>query len=116
MSADYEKRSYDRCCAEAPIMYSQFIENQFCFYGARMFNYSVGGMYFETDYPVRPGLVVSIRRADYSPDSKGAATYTEHKAEVKWFKVIGEENKPHYGAGVKYFMPVTDSPFSQNGS
>ena len=115
MSADSEKRAYGRYCADAPIMYAQFVENQFCFYGAKMFNYSTGGMYFETHYPVREGMLVSIRRADCSADYKGASIYTEHRAEVKWCKVLKDADKSCYGAGVKYFSPVADPPFSQNG-
>lgn len=115
MSPEIEKRTCRRYFADAPIMYAQFIENQYCFYGAKMCNYSMGGMYFETSYPVREGMVVSIRRADCSADSKGESTYTEHRAEVKWIKLIEAMDKPHYGAGVKYFYPVVDSPFSRNG-
>jgi len=115
MSADTEKRACSRYCDEAPIMYAQFIENQYCFYGARMYNYSIGGMYFETSYPVREGMLVSIRRADCSADSRGESTYTEHRAEIKWYKIIEDKDKPYYGAGVKYFKPVVDSPFSRNG-
>ncbi|MDF1593318.1 MAG: hypothetical protein P1P89_17530 [Desulfobacterales bacterium] len=115
MSADAEKRAYDRRCSEAPIMYAQFVENQYSFYGAKMHNYCTGGMYFETDYPVRQGMIVSIRRADYSADCKGASTYTELQAEVKWCKAILDTDKPYYGAGVKFFIPVVDPPFSQNG-
>lgn len=115
MSVDPEKRAYGRYGADAPIMYAQFVENQYCFYGAKMFNYSTGGMYFETRYPVREGMIVSIRRADSSADYKGASTYTEHRAEVKWYKVVRDAGKPYYGAGVKYFSPVADPPFSQDG-
>ncbi|MEW6671783.1 MAG: hypothetical protein AB1427_08765 [Thermodesulfobacteriota bacterium] len=115
MSADVEKRAYHRCFAQASIMYAQFVENQYCFYGAKMFNYSMGGMYFETEYPVRQGMIVSIRRADYSADCKEAATYTEHRAEVKWYKVLRDKDKPCYGAGVKYFLPVDTPAFFQKG-
>jgi len=115
MSVDSEKRACDRQCAEAPIMYARHIENQYSFYGAKMHNYCTGGMYFETDYPVRQGMIVSIRRADYSADCRGASTYTEHRAEVKWCKAIRDKVKPYYGAGVKFFSPFVDPPFSQNG-
>jgi len=115
MSADSEKRAHNRCCDEAPIMYAQLTENQYCFYGAKMVNYSKGGMYFETGYPVRQGLIVSIKRADYSADCRGASTYTELRAEVKWCKANLDTDKPYYGAGVKFFSPVVDPPFSQNG-
>jgi len=115
MSAGSEKRAYDRHCSEAPIMYAQFIENQYSFYGAKMVNYSKGGMGFETEYPVRQGTIVSIKRADYSADCRGASTYTEHKAEVRWCKAIRDTIKPYFGAGVKYFGPVVEPPFSQNG-
>lgn len=93
MSADSEKRAYDRRCSEAPIMYAPFVENQYSFYGAKMHNYCTEGMYFETAYPVRQGMIVSIRRADYSADCKGASTYTELQAEVKWCKAIFRRKK-----------------------
>jgi len=116
MSTEYERREYDRLCSKTLIMYAKFIENQFSFYGAKMHNCCAGGMYFETDYPVRKGMIVSIRRADYSADCKGVSTYTEHRAEVKWYKAIRDADKPYYGVGVKFSQPVGVPPFFQNGS
>jgi hypothetical protein len=73
------------------------------FYEARMFNYSEGGMYFESDYAPLPGTEVYIG-IENSPYDYGADVY---RARVRWRKELSAERSGYqYGVGVKYKQPI----------
>lgn len=111
MEAHSNKRAYARFNLEAPIMYASE-ENLYAFYGAKALNYSLGGLCFETPYPLQQGTVISIRKADHTPESKIPSKYKEHLAEVKWCKEIVSEDKRAFGAGVMFHRLVAEGePF-----
>lgn len=111
MDANSEKRVHERSYLKALIMYAQYPENQYCCYGAQIYNYSKGGLYFESSYSLQKGMLVTIRRANYAPESTGKSTYTELQAEVRWCtKKIVSSDKPCYGVGVKYLKPIAELP------
>ena len=107
MESSSNKRAYARYNYEAPIMYASE-ENRYAYYGAKTLNYSLGGLYFEAPYPLQQGMVISIRRADNSPEAKVLSKYTEHLAEVKWCKAIDSRDKHTFGAGVMFRTPVAE--------
>ena len=109
MQENFNKRAYARCHSEARIMYASE-ENRYAYYGARALNYSPGGLYLETPYPLQRGMVISIRKADNSPVAKRSSKYTEHLAEVKWCREIDSEDTPAFGAGVMFqTLPLNES-------
>jgi len=65
---------------------------------AQMKNYSIGGMYFEIEIPLKPGKTVSIR-LDNTPFKSRSKTF---KSIIKWCKKI--ENSPYsnYGVGIAF--------------
>jgi hypothetical protein len=68
-------------------------------YTARMCNYSLGGMYFETDYAPLPGTEIFIGIKD-SPYDAGADVY---RAQIRWRRQLTAGSSPyHYGVGVQY--------------
>jgi len=101
MEAHSNKRAYARFNSEAPIMYASE-GNRFAYYGAKTLNYSMGGLYFETHYPLQQGTVISIRKADDTPESKVSSEYVEHFAEVRWCNEIISEDKHTFRAGVMF--------------
>ena len=110
METNSEKRIYERRYLKAPIMFAQYTDKRYCYYGAFMHNYSMGGIYFESSYPLQQGKLISIKRANCSPASWGKSNYREYRAEVKWCKEIVASDKLLYGTGVKYFEPITEPP------
>jgi hypothetical protein len=74
-------------------------ENTGHFMYAKMSNYSDEGLYFETDFAIRPGTVINIR-LDNPPF---ATALNDYCAVVKWCKELGEEDTNYtFGVGVRY--------------
>lgn len=72
-------------------------------YEAKMYNYSRGGMYFESDYAPLPGseIYVGIESSPYdaSPDI--------YRVEVRWRRELAAQNSRYaFGVGVKYHYPI----------
>ncbi|MGD9182921.1 MAG: hypothetical protein PVG15_15675, partial [Desulfobacterales bacterium] len=68
-----------------------------------MYNYSRGGLYFESDYAPLPGteIYIGIEKSpyDFGPDL--------YRARVQWRKELsGQTSKYAFGVGVKYHYPV----------
>ena len=64
-----ENRKYPRYQSQAPIMYSNYIENPHCYYGGEMQNYSMGSLFFVSKYELQPGSVINFNKGIYSLDS-----------------------------------------------
>jgi hypothetical protein len=65
-----------------------------------MYNYSLGGMYFEADYAPLPGTEIYIGIKN-SPYDAGADVY---RAQIRWRKQLSASPSNHqFGVGVKYY-------------
>ena len=72
------------------------------FYQAKMFNYSSGGLYFESDYAPLPGTDIFIS-IENSPYDFGADIY---RAQVRWrTELPAKKSKYNFGVGVKHNLP-----------
>jgi len=101
MTASLDLRITARVNCEADIQF----ENFFCetFYKAKMYNYSLGGMYFEAEYAPLPGTDIYIGIND-SPYDSGPDLY---RARIKWRRHLPPGVSGHqYGVGVEYYQPV----------
>ena len=72
-------------------------------YKAKMYNYSRGGMYFESDYAPLPGteIYIGIEKSPYdsSPDM--------YRAQVRWRqKLLEQDSQYSFGVGVQYYYPI----------
>ncbi|MGD8961792.1 MAG: PilZ domain-containing protein [Desulfobacterales bacterium] len=70
---------------------------------AKMYNYSRGGMYFESDYAPLPGteIYIGIERSPYdaSPDI--------YRVQVRWRRELAATTSRYtFGVGVKYHYPI----------
>ena len=71
---------------------------------ATMYNYSRGGLYFESDTFISPGKEIFIGISG-SPYAAEFNTYECHRVQVKWLKEL--YNSPYrYGYGVEHHNPV----------
>ena len=71
---------------------------------AKMYNYSVGGMYFETDYAPLPGteIFIGIKNSPYdsAPDV--------YHARIRWRKQLkSAAPSRHFGVGVQFCRSIT---------
>ena len=89
---DYiEKRSSERFYIKAPIEYFN-ADNKHAF-NANIFNCSDNGIYFESGYPLKPGLEVIV---------SGVENGKSFRINIKWCKRIGPEDQNIFGIGAKY--------------
>ena len=83
--AEYiEKRAYERYDYEAPIGYKYYDKNDY--YDAKIYNYSMGGMCFESDYAIQHGADIYIKMNNYSSDASGPEAYEGYRGKVIWCK------------------------------
>ena len=74
-----------------------------------MYNYSLDGIYLESEYPARPGSDIYIKMVNRSPD-----TCDGYRVQVKWCKKIDRPDTSCYGIGVQYSRPISGSVFGFN--
>jgi hypothetical protein len=101
MMHDSEQRDAMRLKHKAIILLENFPAGSY--YEAQMYNYSRGGMYFESDYAPLPGteIYIGIEKSPYdsSPDM--------YRAQVRWRRELPPHNSKYtYGVGVKYHYPI----------
>jgi hypothetical protein len=101
MTASAEQRDTTRVKHKASILLENFPSG--VHYEAKMYNYSRGGMYFESDYAPLPGTEIYIG-IEKSPYDLGPDLY---RAKVRWRKELPEQDSKYtFGVGVKYHYPV----------
>ncbi len=108
---DYnEKRSCQRCTYEAPITCAYFNADKF--YRAKTINHSKNGMYFKSDFPLKPGASIYIRVESYPSESFSSGVCCCGGArmlalgEVRWCEEIKGADAFCYGVGLKYYEPA----------
>jgi hypothetical protein len=98
MSLNPEQRNNTRFNYQAPIVLedSKFGVLQ----GARMFNYSDFGLYFETDHFLAPATDIYIGIPN-SPYTSTPGVYERYHAEIMWRKPL-QDSSFYYGYGVRF--------------
>jgi len=98
MNSNPEKRDHTRFDYQAPIVLedAKFGVLQ----GARMFNYSDFGLYFETDHFLAPGtdIYIGIPNSPYAPDPD---IYERYHAIIKWRRPL-KKSSFYYGYGIRF--------------
>jgi hypothetical protein len=101
----FRKRALYRVNRRVPILlktkkdYTTYLKDKFYYTPATMCNHNEGGMYFESDYALQPGMGVSIALVD--PQTGRARTRPIHRGKVRWCREIDGEDGPFYGVGVE---------------
>ncbi|OQY00773.1 MAG: hypothetical protein B6I22_15050 [Desulfobacteraceae bacterium 4572_123] len=108
---DYaEKRTYNRCPHEIPIICGYF--NSGYYHPAKAVNHSEDGMYLEANFFMKPGASVYIRtKSDTaSPAKKTACKCLGQRmiavAQVKWCRELSASQSSYYGVGIKFYEPA----------
>ena len=98
MNSNPEKRDNTRFDYQAPIVLE---DAKFgILQGARMFNYSDFGLYFETDHFLAPvtDIYIGIPNSPYTPDPD---VYERYHTIIKWRKPL-KESSFYYGYGIRF--------------
>jgi hypothetical protein len=109
MKALKEKRAYRRCEYKVPVTCAFFNSDRF--YRGQAINHSDEGIYFESNYPFKPGAIIYIRVEGYSHEGllSGICCCGGMRmlsvAEVKWCKEFTEAADSYFGVGLKYYPP-----------
>ena len=98
MDSNTEQRDNTRFPHEAPLTLENFEIGEL--HGARMFNYSDTGLYFESDYVMQTGteLFIGITNSPYAPKPN---VYECYRAEIKWRKPL-KKSSFYYGYGARF--------------
>ena len=98
MNSNPEQRDDTRFYHETTIMIENYPKGKY--YEGRMYNYSRGGMYFESDFAPGPGtdVFIGIENSPYSSD------HDVYRAKVMWVKKLPDKASFfYYGVGVRYY-------------
>lgn len=100
-----EKRVDKRHNCEASILCNFFNKDKI--FTAETFNFSEGGMYFESDSFFEKGTNIFFKVKTYSSGTSGPELANELRtvslAEVRWWQEMGSEDSSRFGMGVKYY-------------
>lgn len=101
----FKKRAFYRVNRRAPILlktkkdYVTYLKDKYYYTPATMHNLAEGGMYFESEYALQPGVGVSITMTDSA--TEGGGKQQIHKGRVRWCKEIDRGEGSRYGVGVE---------------
>jgi len=94
-------RNNERIKHKTEIQFENYFSGRY--YKAKMYNYSIGGLYFEADYAPLPGTEIYIGIIN-SPYSAEADLYHGH---IRWRKQLTPlMSGHHFGVGVKFCAPI----------
>lgn len=99
MNSNPEQRDKTRFDHEAPITLENFEIG--VLHGARMFNFSNYGLYFESDYLFEPGTELYIG-INNSPFASEPDVYECYRAVIRWRKPL-KDSAFYYGYGAHFF-------------
>jgi len=102
MQDNIERRARSRYETEANIMYARYLENPYCYYGAKIFNCCEDGFYFESKYELQPGSCICFNKAIYATTSRHSKPYELLPVTVRWCREMTSDNGTYYGIGVNY--------------
>jgi len=109
MRTKSEKRDCARFCYEMPVIIEECGAG--VHFDARMYNYSLQGMYFESDLSLLSGTRVNVWLSNFPGSSSPDISF----AEVRWSEeIIGAVVLYNYGAGIRYHQPITYREFPRH--
>ena len=114
MKKDTKKRTDKRQVCNTKIKWAVFNRTTFNlgqerFYRARVLNFSEGGLYFESEHPLKPGTTILFRLEVSRCGASGSEGYdclrTISLAEIRWCQDLFRNGESCFGIGAKYHIP-----------
>lgn len=96
---DIIPRAYPRIQCRSPIRYAPVNSRQFR--STRMYDYSTGGLCYESDKLLEPHAEVCIVMDNYTPGHAGPEGFRSYIARVRWIKLLQKNGSKHYAAGAQ---------------
>jgi hypothetical protein len=94
------RRAYNRTIYKAPIQYTVIDAKKY--HNTRMFNFSPGGLCYETEQELEPESSVCIVMQNYSPDRFGPEAFRSYIARIRWIRPISQNGSTRYATGVQF--------------
>jgi hypothetical protein len=95
----HSRRNFPRNQCEAPIQYLYLQPDRY--YNSRSYNFSEGGLYFESFQPLELNSQINIIMPNYSPDAHGPEAFQSYLAVIRWCQKIADEKSSQFGVGVE---------------
>ncbi len=99
-------RSHQRMDHPAPIRFALLNSEQF--QPTQLFNYSEGGLCYETNRPLSPEDEVCIVMENYTPGQPGPEGYRSYLTEVRWTDMISQNGTQRYANGAEWVLRSHD--------
>ena len=92
-------RTYERTPHNTAIHYALLDSNQFK--PTRTYDFSSGGLCYETDEPLEPGTDVCIVMENYDPHLSGPESFRSYVASIRWTHQLPRNGAQRYAAGAR---------------
>jgi len=106
------QRSNERTARQVPIQYALLDSNQF--HAARTYDFSSGGLCYETHEPLRPGTDVCIVMENYDPGLSGPESFRSYVASIRWTHLLSKNGTERYAAGARIITCSHDLLTAEN--
>ena len=95
------QRAYPRVSCKAPIKYgiSNGEKAATQFFSSHTFNFSAGGICYETDQVLTPEEEVCIIMNNYAPGHSGPECYRSYLARIRWTQRLSRKRKERFATG-----------------
>jgi hypothetical protein len=93
-------RSYQRTASQAPFQYALLDTEQF--HPTRAYDFSAGGVCFETREPLKPGTDICIVMEAYHPEQSGLEAFRSYVASIRWAHLLSKNGSARYVAGARF--------------
>lgn len=94
------RRAFVRNNCRAPILNMTFDSSEY--HDAKMYNFSHGGMYFESPFPHALNSKVHIAMVNYTPGAFGHEGHKYYLGRIRWLREVFRSEKRLCGVGVEF--------------
>jgi hypothetical protein len=94
------QRSNVRTPNQVRIQYALLDSDQF--HPSRTYDFSSGGLCYETLEPLKPGTDVCIVMENYNPGLSGPEEFRSYVATIRWTHLLSKNGTERYAAGARF--------------
>jgi hypothetical protein len=105
-------RTCQRTVHQVPIKYAPLDTDTF--YASRTYDFSSGGLCYESDGPLTPGTDVCIVMENYRPGQSGPEGYRSYVASIRWTQPLSKNGTERYASGARLIFRSHDIIRTEN--
>jgi len=106
-----DNRITDRQESKLSIVYTRHGSDDFS--GARLCNFSRGGLCFKSSCAIEPGAYIYVMIDEFPMDDLNPDPFVCCHAQVKWCNRCNGSDHPVFEIGVKYYEPAQTDPVDE---